>query len=511
MSNNTNNTEPTVSLTKERAELADRATQLRAFFEAADSMIQTTDLTSNTTKSWTVFNKDTLRSYLQSPYSSTSQTQLRNLAKFLYTLSFPLRRLIQYFAAVPDYSVYKILPNYSLIEDNDEEKLLQDFENTCLYLRAIGLDLNLFRLGIISWREDAAYFVPMEDEATGETYLMPLDGQYCKISGVGYNGLYRVAYDFSYFNGSTGAWYLNIYPKEFTQKYKKYQNDSSLRWQTLDEARAFKINIDTPDLVLSPLVSLFESTIDLIDLQSIMAVKDALDAYKILVMNIPLLDSTTPDDYALSLNVAKKFFNKMVEDLPPEVTAILSPMKVDEISFEKSATSDSNAITDAYRNFIEQAGVSQVMDASKLSGASAVNASIITDVLTATKALLPQVQAFVNERVQLKYPNAMVHVKFTNVTEFTKKDKIAQVKEAASSGLPVKMEWMSLMGYDPLEAMASDWLETKLGIAITKWINPVKTSYTQSGNSGTVGAPTKDDGDLTDEGANTKEQEKNKK
>ena len=66
------------------------------------------------------------------------------------------------------------------------------------------------------------------------------------------------------------------------------------------------------------------------------------------------------------------------------------------------------------------------------------------------------------------------------------------------------------MGYDPLESMASDWLESKLGLATTRWINPVKTSYTQSGNSSTGGAPEKDGGDLTDEGAKTKDQEKNK-
>jgi hypothetical protein len=208
--------------------------------------------------------------------------------------------------------------------------------------------------------------------------------------------------------------------------------------------------------------------------------------------------------------VAKKFYNKMLESLPEEITAILSPMPVKDINFDKNATSDSNAITEAYRNLVEQAGVSQVMDASKLSGASAVTASIITDVLMGTKGILPQVQAFVNERIKLKYPNAQVHVKFTNVTEFTKESRIKQVKEAASSGLPVKLEWMALMGYDPLESMASDWLENKLGLAITKWVNPVKTSYTQSGGSDTGGAPTKDDGDLTDAGADTKDKEKNK-
>ena len=81
---------------------------MKQFADAADRILQLVDLTSSATKTWTVFNKDNLRSYLQSPYSTNSQTNLRNLAKFLYTLSFPLRRIINYFASLPDFSAYKV-------------------------------------------------------------------------------------------------------------------------------------------------------------------------------------------------------------------------------------------------------------------------------------------------------------------------------------------------------------------------------------------------------------------
>ena len=53
------------------------------------------------------------------------------------------------------------------------------------------------------------------------------------------------------------------------------------------------------------------------------------------------------------------------------------------------------------------------------------------------------------------------------------------------------------------------WLETKLGMSIDKFIHPLVSSHTQSGGSDTGGAPEKKDGDLTDEGEETKEQEKN--
>ena len=125
---------------------------------------------------------------------------------------------------------------------------------------------------------------------------------------------------------------------------------------------------------------------------------------------------------------------------------------------------------------------------------------MLSDSLMATKGLMQQIEAFVNERIQMEYPNSMAYIKFIEVTVYDKKDRINTIKEASSLGLPVKQEYMTLLGYDPLETIASDWLETKLGMAIDKFMHPLISSHTQSGVSDTGGAPTKKDGDLTDDG-----------
>ena len=191
--------------------------ELRQFAKAYDDIFQLVDLESSATKTWTVFNKENLRSYLQNPYSANSQKNIRDLARFLSTLSFPLRRLINYLASLPDFSVYKVIPNISMLEDPDEESVLKDYEEVCRFVRTMDLELDLFKMLVIAWREDCAYFFPVEDE-DGSTLLFPLDAQYCKVSGVGYNGLYHVAYDFSFFNG-TNSFYLDIWPQEFKKKY----------------------------------------------------------------------------------------------------------------------------------------------------------------------------------------------------------------------------------------------------------------------------------------------------
>lgn len=483
--------------------------QIRRFAKSYDDIFQLVDLESTSTKTWTVFNKDNLRTYLQNPYSSNSQKNIRDLARFLSTLSFPLRRLINYLASLPDFSVYKVIPNISMVEDPDPDSILKDYEDVCRFIQAMDLELDLFKMLVIAWREDCAYFFPLEDE-NGSTLLFPLDAQYCKISGVGYNGLYHVAYDFSFFNGSN-SYYLDVWPKEFKTKYNAYQRDSSLRWQQLDDARCFKINIDQPDLVLSPLASLFESIIDLIDLQSLTSVKDALEIYKLLVMRIPMLNSNNPDDMAISLTLAKNFYNKAVELLPPEIGCILSPMPVDSVSFDKSATSDSDAISDAYSNLMSNAGVSQIMDSSRLTGQSAVKASMMCDVMFATKGIIQQINAFVNERIKLKFPNTQMVMKYTDVTAYTKSERIAELQKACEFGLPFKLELAMMLGQDPLENYAMGWLEDQMGLAVTRWVHPLKSSHIAGSNSEDVGAPTKKEDDLSDEGAETRDKEKNAK
>lgn len=505
--NKKNNNEKT---NVDNLDFAKRLEDMKQYASAIDNVLQLVDLTSSTTKTWTVFNKDTLRTYLKSPYSTNSQNQLRNLSKFLYTLSFPFFRIVRYFASLPDFSAYKVNLDINLIEDNDEESLLQDYENACRFIRKMNLEVNMFKLLVIAWREGIVYFQPYQDD-DGTLLMMPLDPQYCRISSVGYNNLIRVAYDFSYFNGSN-KFYLDIWDPEYKKKYNAYERDNTLRWQELETARAFKIDISDMDLIISPFASLFEGLIDLIDLQSLMAVKDSLDIYKLLVMKIPLLNSKNPDDLAINLTLAQKFYAKALGILPEEIGLILSPgLDIDSVSFDKNATSDTNAIADSYQNLMEQTGISQIFDSSRLTGSSSVKMSMLADALTGTRGIMPQVAAFVNERIQMEYSNSAAYITFIDVTTYTKEERINTIKDAASLGLPVKQEYMTLLGYSPLEAISSDWLETKLGLAIDKYIHPLVSSHVQSGNSDTGGAPTKDDGDLSDEGAETKDKEKNTK
>ena len=240
-----------------------------------------------------------------------------------------------------------------------------------------------------------------------------------------------------------------------------------------------------------------------------MSEKDALSIYKLLIAKIDTLSGAKdPDDFEIDLNTAVDFYNKMSAQLPESIGIALSPMKIEPSEFEKNATDDVNEISNANSNLWEAAGVSQVMDSARLTGATAVRAAMIFDGLYATKPLLAQIEARVNRWINYVLPNNGMRVKYIEVTPYTKDDKIKAMKEAATLGIPVKMQYASLLGLSPLDVFSMAYLENDILGLHEKWI-PLQNSYTQ-GAADITGAPEKDDGELSDEGEKTKDQDKNK-
>lgn len=490
---------------KEIAEFTARQQRIEQYKQAAKDALQLLDLQNPPTKSYTVYNKESLRTYLKNPLSEQNQQNLRKVSQFLYHLSAQYRRIVAYFASQVDLTAYNVIPNISMTEDNDDEKILQNYEQTLKWLEKMNLAGQIFSMLVTAWREDVFYgYIYYDDKSETDVnsfVILPLDGNYCRISSVNYDGTLNMAWDFSYFGG-TNAVYLEYWDKEFTSKYNQYQSNSQLRWQELDPERTvvLKVNYDQIDRIIPPFSPLFESIIDLIDLQGIVSEKDALSIYKLLIAKIDTLSGAKdPDDFEIDLNTAVDFYNKMAASLPESVGIALSPMKIEPIEFEKNATEDSNAISDANSNLWEAAGVSQLMDSSKLTGATAVRAAMIFDGLYATKPLLAQIEARVNRFLDYILPDNGMRIKYmADVTPYTKQEKIAQIKEAATLGLPVKTQYLSLMGVSPLDGYALSYLENNILKLHETWM-PLQNSYTQS-NDGQSGGQEKDVTELTDDG-----------
>lgn len=501
---------------EEMAQFAEQQKKL-AWAQQIKNALQLIDLENIPSKTYTVYSKDSLRTYLKNPLSDNNSKNLRKLSQYLYVLSAQYRRLLAYFASMIDLTAYSIVPNVSMVEDNDDENILQDFEDTAKWLEKMNLGGQVFSQLVTAFREDVFYGYVYYDDADEQDInsfiILPLDPDYCRISSVNYDGTLNMAFDFTYFNNSSNAKYLEYWDKEFTTKFNAYNSDSKLRWQELDPERTWvlKFNYDQTDRVIPPFAALFENLIDLVDLQSITSLKDQMSIYKLLVAKIDTLSGATdPDDFAVDLNTAVDFYNKMVSTISQEsIGIVLSPMEITPINFEKSDTDDVNQISKANSNLWEAAGVSQILDNEKLTGASAVRAAQILDGLYAQNPLLWQIQARVNRWLDFILPDNGMRVKYIPVTPYNKSEKITELKDAASLGLPVKMQYMSLLGISPLEAYSIAHLENNILKLQDSWKYPLQSSYTQNGENES-GGQTKSTTDLTDEGDKTRDGEKNK-
>lgn len=490
-----------------RASVADIRTKHETYqkyqeaFAATRDAIQLINLTQNESRTFVTFSRERLRQYMQNP--KANEANLRQLSQFLYRMSHPYRRLINYQAMHVDLTAQSIIPLQDFTKERDVEKTIENYYKTLEKVHHVNLDSEIYKCLVIAWREDIFFGYVYEDE-TG-FFIMPLDGNYCKVSSINYDGTLNFAFDFSYFRSHSDL--LEWWDPEFKKKYNSYTGDNNLRWQELDPERTMclKVNLDDPTLILPPFVALFEPMIDLIDLQSIQKVKDELSIYKLLVARLrPLNGTNIPDDWEVDIDTAIEYYNKFAESLPPAVDAAISPLPIDAIEFKETDTSDDDMISKSMSNLLKQAGGSQILDNDK-SGATIFKAQIIFDTQNALRPVLSQINKWINRYIGYELGDDHAYVKYLPVSPWTKTDYKDELLSSAQYGVPVKMAVAALDGFDPLEILSMEFLENDCFKLHETWI-PLQSTYTQSSNSNE-----KSDSDMTDEGLDTRDEEKNDK
>lgn len=153
------------------------------------------DLSKTESRTFPVFSKDKLRAYLKNP--KANENNLRALSQFLYRMSHQYRRLINYYAEMIDLTAYSIVPLVDITKKANDTSILKSYHTTALQLEKMNLSSEILKCLLIAWREDAFFGYTYEDDKS--FFILPLDGTYCKISSVNFDGSFNFAFDFSYF------------------------------------------------------------------------------------------------------------------------------------------------------------------------------------------------------------------------------------------------------------------------------------------------------------------------
>jgi hypothetical protein len=199
---------------------------------------------------------------------------------------------------------------------------------------------------------------------------------------------------------------------------------------------------------------------------------------------------------------------KINDALPDNVAYALSPLDLDVIEFKDNDASDVNVLSKAYTNLIEANG-SIILNSNKITNSQSFKLALKAECEDAM-SLTPQLNAWLKFYLKYNHNVETVAVEFSDVSPYFMDDEIEKMTKLAGLGLPVKTKLAAMAGANPQESFGMDFLERQLlKLGTERWNNPLVSSNTQSGQISEGGAPEKSEGELSDEGLEDRDQNKN--
>lgn len=441
--------------------------------------IRNLESTSETNPTYTKYTKDQLVTYLGNPASY--EKQLRKMSKYLFNISNYYRRLIQYFANMSTFS-YTISP-YGLDRSKtvNANKFKKAYYSSVTAVELMNLPHEATKMFTIAFRDDVYY--GYEWEINDSVAFQNLDADYCKISSIE-DGVYNFAFDFSYFDSNQDK--LPNYPPEFQTMYNTYKTNTQLyKWQELDSTKSICIKVNEHDYIpIPPFVSLFSALADIEDYRAISKNASETNNYKALAMEIPLGDN---GEFLIDYNDAKEFYDMMTNVLPPNIGAILTPMKLTDWNFDRSgANSDTNEVAKAEASLFTEIGVNKILfGGGEDPSASTLSICTINDQMIVF-AVMRQLERWVNRKLKSVSSSYKFRINFLPVTHYNIAEMHERYLKDATYGMPTRTAALATTGYAGTDYENMTYLENEI-LGLGNGEIPLKSSNTQSGSAGDEG------------------------
>lgn len=457
-------------------------------YAAALSKLILSDINKTKNVTYTQYSKEKYRTYITNP--TNNEKNLRDMSNFLYRVSMPYRRFINYLSDIPLFywNLTPVIDDITGSANND--KILKNYYKILQTLENMSISYEMRKVLTTTIREGVFYGFIYEDK--NSFFIHKLDPDYCKIVEVE-AGIYNFAFDFSFFDKN--ATYLEYMDPYFTTLYNQYRNDTTnLKWQILEPQRTIcvKVDPDVPSPNLPLLVGLFESLLDLIDIRGLQRNKDEIQNYKLITMKIPAFDSTKEvDDFSIDMDTAVKFYNKLADVVPEAVGVALSPMDINTVDF-KNDDDNTSLIANYTHDVFDDSGIAKLLFNSDTTGSVGLEASVKVDSAMVWK-LVEYIERWIRRYIIYNSTgSAKYFFDILRVDIFNKDRAIETELSLANSGVPNKMQLAATSGLNPYQTLSSQYFENEILKIHESW-RPLQTSYTMS-NESTVKEPN-DEGD----------------
>ena len=469
---------------------------------AAQNKVILRDLTSNrqNNPTYSRYQKSDVVNYLSNPASN--EKALRDMSIYLYNSSNYYRRLIQYFSNMATFA-FTISPiKFDMSKPVNESKFLKAYSNANNLLTIMNIPHEFTQILEVAYRDDVYYGLTWE---TKDSFMFQkLDPTYCKISSKE-DGVYNFAFDFSYFDSHSEE--LPNYLPEFATMYNTYKSHgSSLRWQEIDPKKSICIKINESDLIpIPPFVSLFSALADIEDYRAIAKNASETNNYKMISLRIPIDEKT--GNFLIDGNLAKDFYKQLLNVLPENIGAIMTPMEVDDWDFNNAGgMTDSDIVAKAESSLWAQAGVNKLLfGGGDDPSASTLALSTINDQAIVFR-VLRQIERWINRKLKWLSGTYKFRINILDVTRYNQKEMHDQYIKDGQYGLPSRSAIMATSGLQSTDLKGMEYLENVI-LNLSEYEVPLKSSNVQSSESADVGRPKLDDTALTDAGEQSREQD----
>lgn len=478
--------------------------QKQRFADAKETFKQVRDVTKTSRQiSISSYNKEDVIRYLQN--IDSYEDQLRGLSRYLFYRSQIYFRLIMYNATMFDLNARYVVPNYDPTQDNDKETILKNYYDTLIVLDRMDLQNQFLPVLINNFIEDVFFGCCWIDE-TG-IFILKIPPEYCRISGKYFTGDFSFSVDMSKYKKYEDI--LEFLGDPLQSMYKAYGGNNQNKWQPMPDEYALctKSRTETYETAIPIYSGLFVDLIGLLNLSDVQATADEQQIYKLITATLPTIKGANEaDQWAVDVEFAVDYYNKLVESLPSYIGSVITPIPLDTLSFSDDQASDTTKVQKATKEVLNTSGGAQILNSSTISGAEAFRAATKADTELAISALLGQIQGWTNRMLSYQVSNP-AKVKFFEVSSYTKD----ALKESMQKDLQYDSSKIlcinALDGISELDTLSMAFLANDILDLPNRFTTLTSANTVSASSDG--GRPETSDTTISDEGSKTKDQNKN--
>lgn len=463
--------------------------------------------TSNASTSSLTYDVEDLERYMANPLSYASE--LRQVSDTYYMSNGIYRNVINAFSNILTLD-HQIIPSSKTMERVTDKAYTTYLDKVTSYFESINIKTTTRNI----LKSVAKYggYIGYERQEGDEYYLQTLPLDYCRIKcRIGHD--FQIEFNFKYFDKFYQQedldFAFSLYPKEFQKLYNKYKSDNVSRtpeWQMLDVTRTRCILADDDDAVFIPMFSgMFEAILNNEEYKDIIKQGEKLAIIKLLSQKVVTDKDGKP---VIPIDMVRAMHDGLVSILPDNVSAITTPMEISDIPFTNQQEQKEKLLEKAERGALISSGYSGALFADN-GGHVGLNANI--ELVTSNIfAILEKIELMFNRVTKKLVPSKnynfkLVYFRTTNLNIKEKFEMLMRTVDFGGAITPV----LSVLGYDSNTYKTLLELESISGIK--ELLIPLSSMHTSSGaeNPNEKGRPSKDEGDLTDEGIKARDLDSN--